>query len=103
MAQKLLHRYISAHARVFVHLLWWVWHSLDRCLEHQCIRGMYAAQVSIDTSVYICKHTLRRVCTCACVCAFCSLAVGDEGGGNQLVYSKHLLLVLKVSAGMKKV
>jgi len=21
-------------ARVYVHLLWWVWHALNRCLEH---------------------------------------------------------------------
>jgi len=49
-------------------------------------------QVSVDTSLRICKHTLHKVCTCALhsVCALCSLASGDEGAGVQLVYAGHL-------------
>jgi len=54
--------------------------------------SMYVAQVSVDTSVHTCEHTLR-MCTCGHKCAVCSLAVGDEGGGVQLVYTEHLLLV----------
>jgi len=34
-----------------------------------------------DISVHICEHTLRRVCTCARVCAVCSITLGDEVGG----------------------
>jgi len=45
-------------------------------------------QVSVETSVHIYKYILRRVCTCA----VCSLALGDESGGVQLVYAGHLLL-----------
>ena len=56
--------------------------------------GMFAqaTQVwSIDISVHICKHTLcSRVCTCACVHAVCSLALGDKGRGIQHVYAGHL-------------
>ena len=44
-----------------------------------------SAVVSVlDIIVHIFKHTLRRVCTCARVCAVCSFALGDEGGGVQL-------------------
>ena len=46
-----------------------------------------------DISLHIWKHPLRRSCTCARVCAVCSLMLGDEGGGVQLVYAGHLLLV----------
>ena len=38
-------------------------------------------QASVQTRVHICAYTLRRVCTCARVCAVCSLALGDESGG----------------------
>ena len=34
-----------------------------------------------DITVHINEHTLRRVCTCARECAFCSLALGEEDGG----------------------
>jgi len=53
-------------------------------------------QVSVDTSVHICEHTLRRVCTCAHVCAVCSLVLGEEGEGVQLVYVEHSLHVWKL-------
>ena len=38
-----------------------------------------------NISLYFCKRTLRRVYTCARVCAECSLALGDKakrGGGS---------------------
>ena len=58
--------------------------------------------MSVDTSVHICEHTLHRVCTCARICAICSLALGDEGGGVQLVYAGHLLLAWGVIFDMMK-
>jgi len=33
------------------------------------------------------RVTLCRVFTCAYVCAVCSFALGDEGGGVQLAYA----------------
>jgi len=39
------------------------------------------------SAVQVFEDTLRRLCTCACVCAFCSFALGDEGGGVQLAYA----------------
>jgi len=57
---------------------------------------VYATQVSVSTSVNICEHTLRRVYTCARVCAICPLVLGDECGGVQLVYRRQLLLAWRV-------
>jgi len=47
-----------------------------------------------DISVHICQYTLRRVCTCARVCAVCALALGDKSVSAkfQLVDVGHLLL-----------
>jgi len=92
MAKDLLHRRI----RMYVYFLWWVWHALNRCLEHQCMCMSVVYTGVFDISVHICKHTLCRVCTCARVCAVCSLSLGDKGGGVQLVYAGHLLLALRV-------
>jgi len=55
-----------------------------------------------DISLHIWKHPLRRSCTCARVCAVCSLMLGNEGGGVQLVYAGHLLLVWDVIIHMRK-
>jgi len=41
------------------------------------------------------RHNYFRVCTCARVCAVCSFALGDEGGGVSIslrVYAEHLSL-----------
>jgi len=40
-----------------------------------------------DTNLHICKHTLRRACTCARVCAVCSLVLGAKAVEVQLVYA----------------
>jgi len=50
----------------------------------------------------LCKHTFRRACTCARVCAVCSLALGDEGGGFQLIYALHLLLAWDIIVHVRK-
>jgi len=44
-------------------------------------------------SMQKCEHFLSRVCTCARVCAVCSLTFGDEGGEFHLVLKGDLLLV----------
>jgi len=46
----------------------------------------------VDIRLHIWKRTLHRSCTYARVCAVCSLALGDECGGVQLVYAGHLLM-----------
>ena len=63
---------------------------------------MYATQVSVDASVHMCKHTPRRVCTYAHVCAVCSLALRDESGRFQPVYAGHFLLVWGVIFDKRK-
>jgi len=55
---------------------------------------VFAAHGSVDTSVHICEHNLRRMCTCARVCAVCSLTYGADGCWVQLVCAGHLLLRL---------
>ena len=35
------------------------------------------------------RHNHCRVCTCACVCAVCSFALGDKGGNFEPIYSEH--------------
>jgi len=57
-------------------------------LSTSACAGVYATEVS----VHVCGHTLHRECTCARVCAVCSIALGHEGGGVQLVYAWHILL-----------
>jgi len=56
------------------------------CTLHRCFHII----------VHICVHTRCRVCTCALVCAVCSLALGDESGGVQLLYTRHFLLAYGV-------
>jgi len=64
-----LHCEVLVHAWVGVHL----WHVLNRFLEHQCMcRHVHYGGI-FDISVHICEHTLRRVCTCARVCAVCQV------------------------------
>jgi hypothetical protein len=55
-----------------------------------------------DISLYICKHTLRRACTCARVCAVCSFALRDKGGGVQLDYAEDLSLGVGFILGQKE-
>ena len=40
MAKKRFHsqKGVTVHAPVYVHFVWWVWVTLDRCLEHQRMR-----------------------------------------------------------------
>jgi len=57
----------------------------------------------LDIIRYVVKHTLRRACTCARVCAVCSFALGEEGGGVQLVYTVHLLLTWDIILDMSLV
>ena len=88
MATRRLHRCPSVLVRVYVHFLQCVWHALDRRFEHQCV-CRYACYTGVcDISLHICKHILR---TCARVRNLV-LALGDEGGGGQLVYTGNLLL-----------
>ena len=54
------------------------------------------------TWVYIWRNTHWRVCTCARVCAVCSLALGNEGRGVQLVYSEHLLMAWDIIIHTRK-
>ena len=84
----LLHRCACAGVSAFVV----VDVALNRCAEHQCICKCLRNTGAVDISEHICEHTPYRVCTCARVCSVCSLALGDEGGGVQLVYAGHLLL-----------
>ena len=111
---------IAVHSRVYVHLLWLMWHTQSRCLEHCSCAGMYATQVLVDTSVhiceqvcmlhrcqstpvYICANILSVGCAHAFVYAqFVSLMLGDEDGGLQLDYAEHLLLAWKVIFDMRK-
>jgi len=101
---KLLHcrTDVFAAARVYVHFSWWGWQALNRCLEHKCMCSFVRYTNVFDLSLHIWKHALRRTCTCAHVCAVCSLAMGDEGGGVQLVYAGHLLLAWHVIISMRK-
>jgi len=83
MRKKSPHRRTGVLAQVHVHFLWWGWHTLGRCLEHQCMcLCRYVCCKSVfDISSHIWKHNLRRACTCARVCAVFSLAFRDKGGG----------------------
>ena len=59
--------------------------------------GVYPIQVFVNL-LYILVNTLSahilcRICTCTRVCTLCLLALEGEGGGAQLVYAGHLLLV----------
>ena len=58
-------------------------------------------QVSVDTSVHICENAFPRVCTCARVYTICSLALGGESGGFQLIYAGHLFLAKSVILDMR--
>jgi len=58
--------------------------------------------VSVDTSILILAHTLSRVCTGTRVCVVCSLAFGDESGGVQLLYARHLLLTWGIILDKRK-
>jgi len=51
-----------------------------------------ALHMCFDISVHSCVDIRCRVCTCARVCAVCSLALADESGWVQLVYTRHFLL-----------
>jgi len=46
----------------------------------------------LDIIVRICVHVRYRVCICARVCADFLLALRDESGGVQLVYTGHFCL-----------
>ena len=73
IAKKLLHRCTGVHARVCLNFGWRVQHARNRRLEHQYLR--YTGVVDITVNIY--EYTLK----CARVCAVCSLALGDKGGG----------------------
>ena len=103
MTKKLLHHSIGACARVYVHLLWWVWHALNRVLSISACVGVYDTQVSVDTSVHTREHIIHRVCTCARVCAVCLFALGNDSGGFQLVHTGHLLLAWGVICDIRKI
>ena len=64
-------------------------------LSNSAYAGVYVTQVFV-TSAYTFAYSGCRVCTCARVCAFCSLALGHkgarQGGEVELVYGEHLLL-----------
>jgi len=68
--------------------------ALNRCFEHQRTCKYVHYRGVFDINVHICKHILHKVCTCARVCTVCSLVVGEEVGGVQLVYVGHLFLGL---------
>jgi len=58
--------------------LWWVRRGLHRCPGHQC---MYRTGFFWHQRTHLRIHSSGcMVCTCARVCAVCSLALGDEGG-----------------------
>ena len=57
--------------------------SLCRCVQST---GVF------DSTVHICDTITCRVCTCAHVCAVSSFALGDKGGGFQIVHAEHLSL-----------
>ena len=50
---------IGVHARVYVRMLWCVWHALNRCLEQlcMCIASVYAMTCVVKL-VYIYLNTL---------------------------------------------
>ena len=53
---------------------------------------IYGFHAPLHSALIIYVYIYCRVCTCARVCAVCSLALGDEGCGFQQVYAGHLLL-----------
>jgi len=66
------------------------------------LESLFARTGGFDTSLHIWKNTHWRVCTCARVCAVCSLALGNEGRGVQLVYSEHLLMAWDIIIHTRK-
>ena len=95
MAKMLLHHRTGVLARMYVHI----------ALSVACTKQLSWAPVHVQicrlyrcslTSVYISANTPSAawVCTYARVRVVCSLALGDEGRGVQLVYAEHLLLLL---------
>ena len=55
----------------------------------------YVIQVFWHQHTYL-RHNRCRLCTCARVCTICSLALGDEREGFQLVYAEHSSLGMGV-------
>jgi len=95
--KKLLHRCQDVHAQMYVHLLWWVWHALNRCLGHQCrfaYAGVYATQASVDTSERLCEHILRRVHVRSYMRSLL-MSGGRQGWGDPLVLARYLSLVTR--------
>jgi len=68
------------HARVYVHLLWWVWHALNMFLEHQCMDKCVHYTGVFDTSIhgYEPWHSLQGVHTFSCMRSW-SISVGGRG------------------------
>jgi len=64
---------------------------LRRCPEHQCMQVFTFHRYFWHHRTYL-RHNHCRVCACARVCEVCSFALGDEVGGVQLVFAKHLSL-----------
>jgi len=86
MAKKLLHRCISAHARVHVHSLRRVCMHFDRRCEHHACAGVYVRQV-LWTSAYTFAYTLVTGCAYALTYVqFVHSAWWNEDGVVQLVY-----------------
>ena len=87
VAKKLLHAaaLASAYMRGCIYIC------CGRCGMHQtgvlstnACAVVYTTRVFMfDFSVLIFEHILPRVCTCTCVCAVCSIVLGDEGGEIQ--------------------
>jgi len=57
--------------------------------------------VSVGTSVHFCGNAFHRACSCARVYIICSLALGGESGGVQLIYAGHLFLAKSVLFDMR--
>ena len=57
----------------------------------------------VNISVYICVHARYRMCICAHVCVLvCSLALGNEDGGVQLVYESTCCLAWRLIFDWRK-
>ena len=86
MAKKFLQRCMVVHARVHVHFLRRVCMHFDRCCEHHACVGVYVKQV-LCASTYTFAYTLATGCAYALMYVhFVHSALGNKGGGVQLVY-----------------
>jgi len=91
MAKELLYRRKGMHVTVYVHFWRRLWHARNKC--QSVLSTSACATVVFLTKFYISANKLSAGCAYAPrIRAVFPLALGDEGGGIQLIYAGYLLL-----------